>query len=214
VINVFTRHDASEGRYIVEWSGTVNKYQYASPASWKEETFELILFDPVQNPTLSGDGEILFQYETIHDVDDDNNYATVGMEDYEHRRGLQYAYSGDYPPAAALLAAGRAIKITTDPPGTAASSQGGEGSPAPTLDVLPNPANPNTVVQFALPEAGNVRLEIFNTRGQRVATLAGGALPAGLHRRELKGQGLASGIYIAVLRYGQATLTQKILMLK
>jgi len=213
-VNVFTRYDASAGRYIVEWSGTVNRYQYASPSSWKEETFELILFDPVQHPTLSGDGEILFQYETVNDVDDDNNYATVGMEDYEHRRGLQYAYSGDYPPAAAVLAAGRAIKITTDPPGVTTNSSLGKTRPAPTLAALPNPANPNAVLQFSLPEAGNVRLEIFNTRGQRIAVMANGQLPAGLHRRELKGQGLASGIYIAVLRYEQATLSQKILLLK
>ena len=147
-------------------------------------------------------------------MDNDNNYATVGMEDYQHRRGLQYAYSGDYPPAAASLAAGRAIKITTDPPGMTTNSGLGEARPAPTLEALPNPANPNSVVQFVLPEAGNVHLEIFNTRGQRIAVLAEGQLSAGLHRSELKGEGLASGIYIAVLRFEQATLTQKILILK
>jgi len=213
-IRVYTRYDAGEGRFAMEWSGAVNRFQYVNPSLWKEETFELILFDPVQHPTLSGDGEILFMYETINDVDDENNYATAGMEDYEHRRGLQYAYSGDYPPAAAILADGRAIKITTDPPGAVASGHQGQANLAPTLEALPNPANPNAVIRFSLPEAGNVLLEIFNTMGQRIAVLENRNLVAGLHRRELRGEALASGIYIAVLRHQQATVAQKILILK
>jgi hypothetical protein len=213
-VNVYSRYDAGAGRFVIEWSGTVNKFQYASPSSWKEETFELIFFDPIQHATLSGDGEIQFQYETINDVDNDNNYSTVGMEDEDHRRGLQYAYSGDYPPAAAILAGGRAIKITTDPPGAAASSNAGEARFAPTLEAQPNPANPSTTLRFTLPEVGNVQLEIFNTLGQRVALLANENLPSGEHRREINGEALSSGIYIAVLRYQSEVLNCKILILK
>ncbi len=47
----------------------------------------------------------------------------------------------------------------------------------------PNPFNPSTTLEFRLSEAGIVRIEIFNTLGQRVATLAEGTLPAGVHRR-------------------------------
>jgi hypothetical protein len=213
-INVYSRYDAGDGRFIVQWSRTINRFGYENYSTWKVENFEVILFDPLEHPTFSGDGEILFQYEEVYDVDDNNNYATVGMEDYEHRRGIQYAYSNDYPPAAAPLAAGRAIKITTDPPGTVDNSWQGEAGPMLSLEAQPNPANPNTVIRFALPQDGNVRLEIFNTMGQRLAVLANEALPAGMHSRELKGDRMASGIYIAVLRHAQAILSQKILILK
>jgi hypothetical protein len=45
----------------------------------------------------------------------------------------------------------------------------------------PNPFNPSTTIAFRLAQPGTVRLEIFNTLGQRVATLADGPFPAGSH---------------------------------
>lgn len=214
-INVFARYDEAEGRYIVEWSRTINRYGYENLVTWKRETFEVVLYDATVHPTISGDGEILFQYLEVHDVDDNNNYATVGIEDEGHRRGLQYVYSYDYPSAAALLAANRAIKITTDPPGAYGSFKQGEARFGPTFDSpQPNPANPGTMLRFTLPQAGHAVMELYNTLGQRVALLVSADLEAGQHRLELNGANLSSGIYIAVLRFQDAALSQKILILK
>jgi len=90
--------------------------------------FRTGLFDPAQNPTLSAMVRS-FQYETINDVDNDNNYATVGMEDYQHRRGCNMLTQGIIA-GGGVLAAGRAIKITTDPPGMTTNSSLGEARPA------------------------------------------------------------------------------------
>jgi len=60
----------------------------------------------------------------------------------------------------------------------------------------PNPFNPSTVIRFALPEAGNVVLEIYNILGQRVARLVNEEMNAGYHEVNFNAQNLASGIYI------------------
>lgn len=45
----------------------------------------------------------------------------------------------------------------------------------------PNPFNPSTTIDFRLASPGTVRLEVYNTLGQKVASLAEGAYPAGSH---------------------------------
>jgi hypothetical protein len=216
-IHVYTRYDESEGRYVIEWSRSINRFGYEVYTAWEEETFEIILHDPAQHSTATGDGEIIFQYLVVNDVDDNNNYATVGIEDEAHRRGLQYAYSDDYLSAAAPLADGRAIKFTTDPPdafGDNASGSSGAVEQAQLFAPVPNPANPTAVLSFALPHAGHVTLDIYNTLGRRVSTLIDNLAEAGIHRVEIGGDYLPSGIYFALLRFEDRTLAQKVLILK
>lgn len=63
----------------------------------------------------------------------------------------------------------------------------------------PNPFNPTTQIQFDLPQASNVRLDVLNSVGQRVATLADQAFTAGTHTRTFDARGLASGVYTYIL---------------
>ncbi|HLB00464.1 MAG TPA: hypothetical protein VJO14_03675, partial [Bacteroidota bacterium] len=79
-------------------------------------------------------------------------------------------------------------------------------SAAPTAYALdqnyPNPFNPSTTISFGLPAAGDVRLEIFNTLGQRVATVVNEELPAGTYHRVWEtsaGHDLPGGVYHALL---------------
>jgi hypothetical protein len=60
----------------------------------------------------------------------------------------------------------------------------------------PNPFNPETVVEFGLAESGLVRLEVFNTLGQRVKVLVAAELAAGQHSARFDGTHLPSGTYL------------------
>jgi predicted outer membrane repeat protein len=73
---------------------------------------------------------------------------------------------------------------------------------ADLLGNVPNPFNPTTTLIFTLPTRRDVRLDIYNTAGQRIRTLVNGAFDAGLHRvswdgRNAQGAAAASGVYFA-----------------
>ncbi|MCH7519980.1 MAG: T9SS type A sorting domain-containing protein, partial [Candidatus Dadabacteria bacterium] len=78
----------------------------------------------------------------------------------------------------------------------------------------PNPFNPVTTIRFALPEAGNVLLVIYNLRGEEVVRLANGARPAGYHEVIWNATNFASGMYFYRLQAGEFTEIRKMILLK
>lgn len=72
-------------------------------------------------------------------------------------------------------------------------------STLPTTVILlqncPNPFNPETTIKYTLPETETVKLEIYNTRGQRIETLLDRRMPAGEHEITFNGHDLPSGVY-------------------
>jgi hypothetical protein len=83
----------------------------------------------------------------------------------------------------------------------------------------PNPFNPETKIEFYLEKGGEVKLEIFNIRGQRLATLIDEELPQGEHSliwnpKTAKGKDLPSGVYLYRLQSDNYEKTRKMLYLK
>lgn len=83
----------------------------------------------------------------------------------------------------------------------------------------PNPFNPATSIRFDLPSAGDVRLEIFDVTGRRVAMLADGLQDAGRHELSWRGEDdrgrpLSSGVYFYKLSSAGFTETRQMLLLK
>ncbi len=78
----------------------------------------------------------------------------------------------------------------------------------------PNPFNPSTVIEFGLPRAGRVKLEVFNILGQNVLTLIDRHLPAGSHQVEFDATNFPSGIYFYRLNHDEVKLTRKMTLVK
>jgi len=100
-----------------------------------------------------------------------------------------------------------------DPPDEFAFSDKEPQEPA-LIGNYPNPFNPTTQISFSLPEAADVRLEIYNITGQKVATLTAGRLEAGHHSIEWDGSDVASGVYLYRLEAGDFVDTKKMVLLK
>ncbi|MCH8556796.1 MAG: T9SS type A sorting domain-containing protein [Balneolia bacterium] len=78
----------------------------------------------------------------------------------------------------------------------------------------PNPFNPTTLIRYSLPEASAVRLEVYNSMGQRVSVVINGSFPAGEHAARFDGTQLSSGIYFYRLEAGNQVLTRKMTLIK
>jgi hypothetical protein len=98
-------------------------------------------------------------------------------------------------------------------PVTAASASWGLGQN------YPNPFNPTTTIPFVLAEETDVRLSVFDARGQLVQVLVNRSLPAGANGavwngRDSKGNPVASGVYFCRLETPGTAQTRKLMLLK
>lgn len=82
------------------------------------------------------------------------------------------------------------------------------------LPNMPNPFNPATKIPFELPVTGNVKLLIYDLRGELVKTLVDGELPAGRHDVTFEATALATGTYFCRLESGDFTATRKMILAK
>jgi len=82
----------------------------------------------------------------------------------------------------------------------------------------PNPFNPSTNIKFSLPQTSMVNLSVYNSLGELVNVVAHGEYDAGVYERvfnaSASGRGLASGIYIYVLRADNVVLQKKMILLR
>ena len=78
----------------------------------------------------------------------------------------------------------------------------------------PNPFNPTTNIQFDLPIAGDIHLDIYNILGEKVATLASGYHEIGRYTIQWDASNLASGMYFYRISSPKFTLTKKMVLLK
>ena len=78
----------------------------------------------------------------------------------------------------------------------------------------PNPFNPTTTIKFSIPEAGYVKLTIYNILAQEIKTLINESKEAGVHTVNFNASDLNSGLYIYKLEANGLTQTRKMTLVK
>jgi hypothetical protein len=78
----------------------------------------------------------------------------------------------------------------------------------------PNPFNAKTSITYQVPKASDVKLEVYNLSGQKVATLVNGIQTAGRHSVTWDASGVSSGVYFYKLSTADYTCTKKMNLLR
>jgi hypothetical protein len=121
--------------------------------------------------------------------------------------GDSLAYLGGFP-------------ITIGSPMTAVHDAGAELPERFELAApYPNPFNAEVIVPVSLPQAADVRVDVYNLSGQQLAELVLGRLAPGIHRlrwdgRDDEGNLAASGVYMIRARAATWVATDKVLLLR
>ena len=92
---------------IVEWDNVANGQTDENCPNCDKETFQIILDN--HNTSSSGNGNIIFQYKEIYDIDDHG--STVGIESPDKNSGIQYLFNFNYRENASGLQDNLAIKF-------------------------------------------------------------------------------------------------------
>ena len=82
------------------------------------------------------------------------------------------------------------------------------------LQNYPNPFNPSTVIRYAVAEALQVKIEVYDVMGRRVSTLVNKQEQPGWHTVEFNASKLASGVYLYRIQAGSYSKVLKMLMVK
>ncbi len=98
-----------------------------------------------------------------------------------------------------------------------------EASAVPELNIphhfslaqnYPNPFNPSTIITYSLKTISFVRLEVYNSLGQKVATLVNKNEDAGIHSTLFYANRLPSGVYFYRLKTGSFIKVMKMELMK
>jgi hypothetical protein len=83
----------------------------------------------------------------------------------------------------------------------------------------PNPFNPSTTISYSIAISGDVKLSVYNIRGQLIRTLVNESLDAGIHSvvwdgDNNLGRSVGSGIYLYKLETSDSRIVKKMLLMK
>jgi hypothetical protein len=78
----------------------------------------------------------------------------------------------------------------------------------------PNPFNPATTIEFAIPNSEFVTLKVYNILGEEVATLVSERLAAGSYKYQWDANSLASGVYFYRIETAEFAKSRKMILLR
>lgn len=140
-------------------------------------------------------------------IDISREGLSFGFVDADVKAGEDYIYRIDF-----VSEGGRKTLFVTDAVGVPAS-------PAALYQNTPNPFNPVTTIRYYIPEAGEVKITVFDVAGRTVKRLEHGIRSGGEHAVDWNGSTdngaqVATGVYFYLLEYDKESITRKMVLLR
>lgn len=181
----------------------------------------LLVGAPRKNASVASDVGDVYIYEVgetivyVGNVGSPDNLAEAGFGYHVRTDGAEILIGAPFCAIDDVPGAGRAF---FHDPGSLVLTEVIEVPDIPTQFALyenyPNPFNPSTTVQYALPREAHVRITVFNVLGQRVALLVDQQQIAGVHEVVFHAKDLPSGVYFYEMEAGVYRKSQKMTLLK
>jgi len=211
--DVYYYYDSENGRFIIQWNNVSNgEDDEICPNYCVKETFQLVLLDQDIYPNAVNQGDIVFLYKEIHDIDENGNFSTIGIESPDQNFGTQLLFSGNSPDIISTLNNGYSIRFSADSNQLEANEL--NKPEFKLLKAYPNPFNPSLTINYSLAKPSNVKIDIYDIKGAFIETILNKYLSAGSYANFWVPKSLASGTYIINLNINQKSYSEKVILLK
>ncbi|MEE9552995.1 MAG: T9SS type A sorting domain-containing protein [candidate division Zixibacteria bacterium] len=188
---------------------------YTNQSLWANKDFDWIPF-PTPDNGINTDGEwwmiAIFLMTTVEEVDNEIHYDTFILGNQDCNGDVVLVDfdtfemdDADIEFSFAPLMLGEVLGVDDDidlPDGFALSQN------------YPNPFNAKTTIGYDLPERSDVRIDIYNILGAKIATLIDETKPAGSHSVIWDAEDVSSGVYLYKIRAGEFTESRLSVLLK
>jgi hypothetical protein len=181
-----------------------------------EDTQILNLWDYVSD-TNTLDNQLDFRFDIISDsVETINFNPSNGIFSVTARPEADTFYVAIQVRNLDGIASYDTLEVQTDPSfATSAELMAELPVEAELKQNYPNPFNPSTVITYAVPQSGTVRLEVFDLIGRKVATLVDNERKAaGWYQIAFDASNLASGIYFYRIVAGKYVDSKRMTLIK
>ncbi|MCB9503878.1 MAG: T9SS type A sorting domain-containing protein [Deferribacteres bacterium] len=236
VPTLYDKTQSSEGMSTFKIAGTNGVQNFETDAAAGYSVDNLVPMAPANASVQITDGGVLLQWDESEDADfnyfavyraeesgfaptEDNMIATLTGMSYTDANvvtGSKYYYrvaAFDFSENQGEMTAELTASIT----GVAAEVA------LPTefalMNNYPNPFNPETTIEYQLPEQGHVLLRVYSMLGTEVRTLVQGSKAAGSYSvvwdgRDNNGSVVPSGMYMYRIESGSFNAVKKMVMMK
>jgi len=153
---------------------------------------------------------------TLQDIVTGTNVDLRATDHYDFTATPTAAAGNPETPSAVAANASQAVTrfILTVTTTTTATEGGATPATFALGEPTPNPSAGAVALRYDVPTAGDVRLEVFDLLGRRVATLADGPAQAGRYTARWEPQGLSSGTYVVRMISGDVVLARRVTLVR
>lgn len=197
-----------EQGYIMEWkvpfeslAGEISKGQNPLPGNYRG--IEWPLFTPEHGVTISFDADL---------TDRDERDGARGMNRFLRMGDLPALWrdSKSFKMRGQIVETRAKVGVSIDEDYT----QNVRPYDVQLGQNYPNPFNPSTQIEFYLPSATEISLDVYNLLGQKVASITNGFYPSGSHSVTFDASALSSGVYVYTLKTNVQMHSRKFTLIK